>query len=367
MLAITHLAIGAAATALCLETSDPMLLAIGALASLMPDMDCSASPIGRLVGGCTFALSAGKFNLSAAIEHRWAHRGPTHSALLACLLFVVVRAVAIWRGWPVSIFDAIACGWILGGIVPDCCTPAGAQILWPVSSLPASFPSNRDYRIRTGSNVELMLLAGIVAALLWIFTVNGAGGLQTWFGERIGSLQGLEGRVNQIAQTHEVIFEVTGLDAATRSPVSGTYALVAPMGRDYLVVDGDRDRLLVLGNSGSANVVPEKTDVRAGRSLRIDRASIVLDDEPIGPALVNFYESHSDPSPASGVWLSGRLSLQDADTLLLPERPGEFSTFSKSPEGNSVSLTHAPIKAVYDALGEQWATGTLTARLHYVR
>lgn len=365
MLALTHVAIGVLSASLCMETVDPMLLAIAGLSSLMPDIDCSASPVGRLFGGMSLFFSAGKFNLSAAIESRFGHRGPSHSALVACLLFVVVRAAAPLVGWSVPVIDAIACGWLLGGILPDCATPAGAQILWPVSSRPASFPSNRDYRISTGSVTELMLLAFVVAGLFWILSVNLGGGLQTWFGERIGSLQGLEGRVNQIAKSHEVVFQVEGIDSATRSPVSGTYTLVSPLGRDYLVSDGDR--LLVLGSSGSATVIPDKTDVRAGRSLRIDRASIALDDEPIGPALVNFYQLHSEPYPATGVWLSGQLALQDADTLLLPEQPGEYQVFSKSPEGGSIALSHAPIQSVHQALGEEWATGTLQARLHYAR
>jgi len=48
MLGISHLLISGTAASLLLQTADPVLIAVGAIAGLLPDIDVSTSPAGKV-------------------------------------------------------------------------------------------------------------------------------------------------------------------------------------------------------------------------------------------------------------------------------------------------------------------------------
>jgi inner membrane protein len=49
MMTLTHLAISGLMTGLVLGTADPVVLTVGSIAGLLPDVDVSKSPAGRLL------------------------------------------------------------------------------------------------------------------------------------------------------------------------------------------------------------------------------------------------------------------------------------------------------------------------------
>jgi inner membrane protein len=49
MMTLTHLAISGLMTGLILGTADPVVLMVGSIAGLLPDVDISKSPAGRLL------------------------------------------------------------------------------------------------------------------------------------------------------------------------------------------------------------------------------------------------------------------------------------------------------------------------------
>ena len=68
MMSVTHAALSVSLTSIVLGTANPEVLAVSAIASLLPDIDTSKSFIGRLF-----------FPISRWIETRTVHRGITHS------------------------------------------------------------------------------------------------------------------------------------------------------------------------------------------------------------------------------------------------------------------------------------------------
>ncbi|WP_249214056.1 metal-dependent hydrolase [Synechocystis sp. PCC 7338] len=66
MLTITHLLVGAASVGMAVQTTNPVPILIGAIASLLPDI--STSPTGRVLPF-----------ISRPLEQRFSHRSATHS------------------------------------------------------------------------------------------------------------------------------------------------------------------------------------------------------------------------------------------------------------------------------------------------
>ena len=49
MMTLTHLAISGLMTSLMVGTADPLVVSVGAIAGLLPDVDISKSPAGRVL------------------------------------------------------------------------------------------------------------------------------------------------------------------------------------------------------------------------------------------------------------------------------------------------------------------------------
>ena len=70
MMTITHLLASSIATGAFLGTTQPEIILCGAIAGLLPDIDISTSPIGRILTP-----------ISRFLETRLAHRSATHSII----------------------------------------------------------------------------------------------------------------------------------------------------------------------------------------------------------------------------------------------------------------------------------------------
>jgi len=149
MMAGSHIAVGAALWAVTarlsgLEAIEPQALAAAALGALLPDIDHPQSWAGRKMRlvSVPLALVVG-------------HRGITHSALaiLGCALLLMILGTG-WLAAPVVV------GY-LSHLLADGLTPSGVPLLWP---------SKRRFTLnlcRTGSVIEIALVAAIIAAAGW--------------------------------------------------------------------------------------------------------------------------------------------------------------------------------------------------------
>ena len=155
MLFRSHFILGAASTLVISSSFEEMILMmpIGALASMFPDLDHAGSKISKAT-----------WPFSLIISKSFSHRGFTHSFLFAsivsgsfCLLF------------SRTIYLPIATG-ILSHIFSDMLTARGCQVL---------YPKNKLYRfcsLKTGNNYE-----GFIVILICIFLAFARMALQSCY------------------------------------------------------------------------------------------------------------------------------------------------------------------------------------------
>jgi inner membrane protein len=151
MLTITHLLVGAASVGMAAQTTNPVPILIGAIASLLPDIDISTSPAGRVLPF-----------ISRPLEQRFSHRSATHSLLASFTLALV--SYALWFAMPVIplvIIHALNIGYFAGWFL-DCFTKSGVEMFYPLG-VRCVCPGNRNLRISTGSAAEYWLMVFVVA------------------------------------------------------------------------------------------------------------------------------------------------------------------------------------------------------------
>src|SRR6476620_3819666 len=119
MMTLTHLVIGGASTSLMLGTSDPVMILAGAIASLLPDVDISVSPAGRLL-----------FPLSRFLESRFPHRSATHSLVASIAIACIDYPLAIKGFIPLELAHTINVGYFVGYFA-DVFTKSGIEMFWP--------------------------------------------------------------------------------------------------------------------------------------------------------------------------------------------------------------------------------------------
>lgn len=86
MLGISHLLISGTATSLLLGTASPTVIAVGAIAGLLPDIDISTSPAGRVFPW-----------VSSYFESKMPHRSCTHSLVASGVVCAVGYGVALFN------------------------------------------------------------------------------------------------------------------------------------------------------------------------------------------------------------------------------------------------------------------------------
>lgn len=345
MMTLTHLTAGAAAVGALLQTTNPVLLGIGAIAALMPDVDLSVSPAGRVL-----------FFVSWWLEKRFPHRGPTHSIFFCGILTAVVYAASIYLGFNQQIAIAFGLGYFIGGVFPDCFTKSGAAIFWPLDTAPWWCPDNHRFRLSTGSRAEYVFLTCLVAVALVIFSTNNKGGLEIQFGRLLGTSSGVEQVYNRYGNNQLITLTVNGFHTSDRAPVQGEFILIEPDGSGF-IARNQQGELFKIGVNGQINAT--KITAKPGRKAKTLIQNIQINDNAIAHSLAQLYQAQ----PGAEIYLSGSILLEDPEEFMPIFQPGKFPFISKS--GNSAELKSAPLIQAYQALSPHWGTGQLIARIIY--
>ena len=224
MMGITHLLISGTAASLLLGSADPTIIVVGAMGGLLPDIDISISPAGRLFPA-----------ISAYFESTMPHRSCTHSILASLVVGVASFAIAIFIPKLLPIASALTIGYTFGWFA-DCFTISGIEIFWPYP-LRCVCPSNKNLRLRTGSNTEYYILCVFVAIALAVFSINSRGGVLTQFNRLIASTSGVQGVYNKSGATHRIITNIKGVKAGDRSKVNGQFIIIQPNGTGFIVLE----------------------------------------------------------------------------------------------------------------------------------
>lgn len=168
----THAAIGANVVWLLTLTTlsiNPLLIAVGALAALLPDLDASESTIKHLkvnVG----RIRIEPFYLPALLfSALFKHRGWLHSATA-----IIIVAFLSWLGfsrYDIAVPLVITLGYA-SHLVADACTISGIQFFLPIQSELHLLP--KPLRIRTGSVIDSVLFAVASLGVVYFVQTHGA-------------------------------------------------------------------------------------------------------------------------------------------------------------------------------------------------
>jgi inner membrane protein len=341
MLGISHLLISGTAASLLLGTADPVLIAVGAIAGLLPDVDVSTSPAGKV-----FPWISGYF------QETMPHRSMTHSIVASAVVAIASYGTAIFIPQFIPIASALTIGYTFGWFA-DCFTRGGVEMFWP-SSVRCVCPGNRNLRLKTGSNAEYFVLCILVAIALSAFSINSKGGILTQFNRLIASTSGVQGVYNSSGSTHKIVANIKGVRAGDRSKVDGQFQIIQPNGSGFIVLEPNTNKLYKAATDPDSQIVIEQITADVSTPAITTIESVFVEDQVIGEAISKFNRTNTN------VFISGDLSVEDFDTSVLPRDPYQFKFIDASP--SSIKLEAAPLKVVIKFLGDEFASGSLQIR-----
>ena len=341
MLGISHLLISGTATSLLLQTADPVLIAVGAIGGLLPDVDVSTSPAGKV-----FPWISGYF------QETMPHRSMTHSIVASAVVAIASYGLSIFIPQFIPIASALTIGYTFGWFA-DCFTRGGVEMFWP-SSVRCVCPGNRNLRLKTGSNAEYFVLCILVAIALSAFSINSKGGILTQFNRLIASTSGVQGVYNSSGSTHKIVANIKGVRAGDRSKVDGQFQIIQPNGTGFIVLEPKTNKLYKAATDPDSQIVIEQITADVGKAAITTIESVFVEDQVIGEAISKFNRTNTN------VFISGDLSVEDFDTSVLPRDPYQFKFIDASP--SNIKLEAAPLKVVMKSLGDEFASGSLQVR-----
>lgn len=341
MLGVSHLLISGTATSLILGTADPTIILTGAIAGLLPDIDISTSPAGRV-----FPWVSGYF------ERRMPHRSCTHSIIASAVVAVISYGTAIFLNLSlIKYASALVVGYFFGWFA-DVFTRGGVEMFWP-SPVRCVCPGNRNFRLKTGSNAEYSVLVGLVVLAILVFSINSNGGLLTQFNRLIASPSGVEQVYNQSGSTNLVIAQIQGVRMSDRLRVSGNFLIIQAAGQGF-IVQSDAGQIFKVGTEPDSQILTEKITADVGKAAVTSIESLNLEDEELSEKLSPF------DRPGRLVFISGEVAVDEPDDISISTDPYQFPFARKS--GNILKLEAAPLNYVIEKFGEQLVTGQLSIR-----
>ncbi|MCW5319020.1 metal-dependent hydrolase [Nostoc sp. KVJ3] len=341
MLGISHLLISGTATSLLLGTASPTIIAVGAIAGLLPDIDISTSPAGRVLPW-----------ISRFFESRMPHRSCTHSLVASGAIAIAGYTAALFNPSFLNLAHALSVGYFFGWFA-DVFTRGGVEMFWP-SPVRCVCPGNRNLRLRTGSNAEYFILILLIAIALGTFSVNNSGGILTQFNRLIASPSGVQHIFNESGSTHLIKANIKGVRTGDRSKVNGQYLIIQVQGTGFLV-QSDDGRIYKASTEPDSQIFLEEITADVGKPAITNIEALTLEDEPIGSAIAQFNRT------GAMVFVTGQLTVDGLETSGLPRDPYQFPTIKAT--DTSITLEAAPLAIVQSKLGEEFATGQLQVRV----
>jgi inner membrane protein len=348
MMTLTHLAISGLMTGLVLGTADPVVLTVGSIAGLLPDVDISKSPAGRLLTP-----------ISRYLEKRLPHRSCTHSLLASVVIAIVVYTLAYVGLLPRPIAHAIVIGYTCGYLA-DLTTKSGIQLFFP-ATLRCVVPGNRKLRLSTGSNWEYGILVLVMALGMLVMSVNTRGGLATTFNEILATPRGIQEILSKHGSTNQIIVQVEGVRMIDRARVSQSFGVLEQRDAHTFIVH-DLQQPQDLYQVGSRpelenQIMSERITGRVGKAVGMKIEVVSWVDEEITAKLGALLERY----PGAQMYLTGSIDVEEGEEVRYQGKAQQLVTVVR--QGNKVNLNSCPLEAAVGLLREQWGTGQVRVRI----
>lgn len=337
MMSLTHAAIATAGASLILATADPFTLALAVLGSQLPDLDTTTSAIGQIC-----------FPLSAWLEARFPHRTVTHSLLATVALTLVCGSIGYLTGhWRLSI--ALPLGHLLA-CFSDTFTKQGVQLFYPYPAWAVSV-SNPRRRLKTGGAGELWVLGGAIAALLIGLYLATGGGITQQINQTLALKDGMIEVYNDNAARHHVYADIKGVWASDRSRADGRYFILNADGSEFIVTNAQGIY------KTNAQIIVERLSTEVAAAATTQTVTVNLADEDATPKLQALLTNH----PGGAIYLNGAIAIDLPEEVSIASPPNQLQTALLT--GNTLSFTYQPIEQALLILKDQYATGTLIAKV----
>jgi inner membrane protein len=348
MMTLTHLAISGFMTSLVLGTADPLVVSVGAIAGLLPDVDISKSPAGRIL-----------FPISNLLEKRFPHRSCTHSILASLAIGSVVYGLAYGAVISWRLAHAIEIGYTFGYLV-DATTKSGIQLFFP-ATLRCVVPGNKNLRLSTGSNWEYAILVLVVAALLLVLNINTHGGMGFTFNEILATPRGVQELMNQKGNSHQIIVHINGVRTFDRARINNDFVVVEQRDANTFTIHptSKPDELYQVSNRADIGhqIVSERITGKVGRKITTSIESLTWVDEEILPRL----EQTIDRYPNAQMYLTGSIEIDDPEQIAIQVKPQQLATAIK--QGRKLEFNSCPLGNAIGLLRDQWGSGQVRIRV----
>lgn len=345
MMNLTHTALSVTVTSISLGTADPFVLGTAAIASQLPDVDTSKSVVGRLL-----------FPISHFLEKRYPHRSITHSFVATGAIALLAIPMAFWeqKSWYALVLGYF-CGWF-----GDVFTRSGVTAFYP-SKARLVIPGNPRLRLSTGSGAEYFILILLVAIAITSINISSSGGILKAFNQMLAMPSGAVEVTNEEINNYLIVAHIKGRNALTQERIEDDYEVVKSLTQTDLLVKDSQGRLYRAGSSQECQIATNQVRISRGSRVRAVAQEIQLESEDIATAFAVL-----TPSPRT--YISGVLTLEDAEDLAIASRPDRFNALTLQP-GAGVAIIHlesASPQEIISKLGDYFATGTLIVRSIYV-
>lgn len=316
MLSITHAAIATCATSLIIGTADPIVLAIAALASQLPDVDSTKSYTGLVL-----------YPIAKYLEEKFSHRSVTHSFAATFAIMAIASPLALWFSW--QIWAAVSIGYFFGWF-SDCFTTSGVAAFYP-SNARLVIPRNPKARLRTGSNGEYWVL-GIAIALLVIscqFISNG-GLSETFERSFFRSAETAADIFKKDGATRQVFVKISGVNIYTSEQIKDReYKIIAASETAIIGKDSNGD-LYQIGKGESVQIRATSVETRLGDKVEIK----AIESNPKDQFVSEWISSIPD-----NAYISGNLFIDNMEGLKLPLEQKKYNVLKIST--SSIELLNA--------------------------
>ncbi len=343
---LSHMAISGLMTATILGSADPVVIGVGAIAGLLPDVDVGKSPAGRIL-----------FPLSRFLEKRFPHRSCTHSLVASLVVAAIVYGLARAGLLPYSFAHAIEIGYT-AGYLADLITKSGIQLFYP-ASLQCVVPGNRNLRLSTSSNWEYAILIFIIGLLVLTLNINTRGGMAFTFNEILATPRGVQELLDRQGGSHQIIALVEGVRTFDRSRVKARFVVLDQKDAGTFVVHPvDRpNELYQVSNrpDGERQILSERITASVGGRIKTQVQFLRFDDEEVRPKLITLTQT-----TAADIYLTGSIAIEDAEDLKIEINPQLYPSIVK--RGSTLHLDRCPLENLIAISNDLWGTGQLTVK-----
>jgi inner membrane protein len=356
MMTLTHLAISGLMTSLILGSAEPITVSVGAIAGLLPDVDISKSPAGRVL-----------FPISRYLEQKFPHRSGTHSILASLVIAAVVYGLAYSSTIPWQLAHAISIGYTFGYLA-DLTTKAGIQLFFP-ATLRCVVPGNRKLRLSTGSNWEYGILVLVVAVLLLVLNINLHGGIGLTFNEILATPRGIQELMNKQGNTHQIVAHIKGVRIFDRAIVNQDFAIIEQRDANTFIVRSlptphsplftERSELYQVSSRPEVEhqILSERITGKVGQPISTKVESLAWVDEEILPTLNRLLDRY----PQAQMYVTGVVDIDEPEYVNPQPQPQQLATAVR--RGKKVEFNCCPIADAIALMGEQWGTGQVRVRV----